>query len=460
MPLFSNLNVAPFPLALALIGIAGAPNPKIRTLTPKSERNRMTRMFKATSVAIFLLPLPAFAQENTDVIATYANIAAAAYGDSLTAAGNLKTAVAALISAPSDANLAAARTAYLAARVPYMQTEAYRFGNAIVDDWESKVNSWPLDEGLIDYVDAGYGGATDENEYAALNVIATPNFDLAGKAVDATLITPALLSDTLQEADAVESNVATGYHAIEFLLWGQDLNGTGPGAGNRPWTDYAQGADCTGGNCDRRAQYLMAATELLNSDLQWIVAQWQPDGDARTALMADPSAGLRSIFTGMGSLSYGEMAGQRIKLGLMLNDPEEEHDCFSDNTQNSHFYDVVGIRNVYLGSYTGTDGTVTAGASLSDLVKATDPAVDIALRADLDASVAAAKGLVDAATGGMAYDMMLAPGNAQGEALIMALVDGLVAQTKSIERAVGALGLDAVAFEGSDSLDNPDAVFQ
>ena len=32
----------------------------------------------------------------------------------------------------------------------------------------------------------------------------------------------------------VETNVATGYHAIEFLLWGQDLNGTGPGAGNRP----------------------------------------------------------------------------------------------------------------------------------------------------------------------------------------------------------------------------------
>ncbi len=420
----------------------------------------MTRTLWAAFAALPLLPLPAYATEKAEVLTTYANIAAAAYGDSLTTTATLKTAVAALIASPSEANLLAARTAYLAARVPYMQTEAFRFGNPIVDDWEGKVNAWPLDEGLIDYVDPGYGGATDENEYAALNVIATAKFDLAGKAIDASAITPALLSDTLQEADGVESNVATGYHAIEFLLWGQDLHGTDAGAGERPWTDYATGADCTGGNCDRRGQYLTAATDLLNSDLEWMVAQWQPDGAARTALMADEPAGIRTILTGMGSLSYGEMAGQRIKLGLMLNDPEEEHDCFSDNTQNSHYYDVLGIRNVYLGSYTGVDGSVTSGASLSDLVKAADPAVDGLLKADLDASVAAAQGLVDAAAGGMAYDMMLAPGNKAGEALIMALVDGLVAQTKGVERVVTVLGLDAVAFEGSDSLDNPDAVFQ
>ncbi len=420
----------------------------------------MTRTLWAAFAALPLLPLPATALEKSEVLSNYANIAAAAYGDSLTTAASLKAAVAALVASPSQANLVAARTAYLAARVPYMQTEAFRFGNPIVDDWEGKVNAWPLDEGLIDYVDPGYGGATDENEYAALNVIATPKFDLAGQSIDASTITPALLSDTLQEADGVESNVATGYHAIEFLLWGQDLHGTGPGAGERPWTDYAQGADCTGGNCDRRAQYLVAATDLLNSDLEWMVAQWQADGAARGALMADEPAGIRAILTGMGSLSYGEMAGQRIKLGLMLNDPEEEHDCFSDNTHQSHYYDVLGIRNVYTGSYTAVDGRVIAGPSLGDLVKASDGAADAALRADLDASVGAAQALVDAATAGMAYDMMLAPGNKEGEALIMALVDGLVAQTKGVERAVAVLGLDAVAFEGSDSLDNPDAVFQ
>mgnify|MGYP000866575366 CR=1 FL=1 len=420
----------------------------------------MTRRTWATLAALTLLPLPVMATEKADVLVNYADIAVATYGDSLSTAETLKQAVETLISDPSEAHLLAARTAYLAARVPYMQTEVFRFGNAIVDDWEGRVNAWPLDEGLIDYVDASYGGAGDENDYASLNVIATPKFDLAGKTVDASIITPALLSDTLQEADGVEANVATGYHAIEFLLWGQDLHGTGPGAGERPWTDYAKGDLCTGGNCDRRAAYLQAATTALVTDLGWMVGQWQADGAARQTLLADQTAGIRAILTGMGSLSYGEMAGQRIKLGLMLNDPEEEHDCFSDDTANSHFHDVLGIRNVYLGSYESADGRVTKGASLADMVKAADPAADAELRGKLDASVTAAQALVAAGKDGVAYDMMLAPGNKAGKALIMTLVDNLVSQTKSIERAVGVLGLDAVAFEGSDSLDNPDAVFQ
>ena len=151
----------------------------------------MTRTLWAAFAALPLLPLPATALEKSEVLSNYANIAAAAYGDSLTTAASLKAAVAALVASPSQANLVAARTAYLAARVPYMQTEAFRFGNPIVDDWEGKVNAWPLDEGLIDYVDPGYGGATDENEYAALNVIATPKFDLAGQSIDASTITPA-----------------------------------------------------------------------------------------------------------------------------------------------------------------------------------------------------------------------------------------------------------------------------
>jgi putative iron-regulated protein len=55
---------------------------------------------------------------------------------------------------------------------------------------------------------------------------------------------------------------------------------------------------------------------------------------------------------------------------------------------------------------------------------------------------------------------MLAAGNAAGEALVMGGIDALIAQTRSIERAVAALELEPIAFEGSDSLDNPDAVFQ
>ncbi len=420
----------------------------------------MTRILLCGLATTALAALPAFAVERSEVIANYADIAEAKFADSLTAAEALDKAIAAFLGDPSEQTMADARSAWIAARVPYMQTEVYRFGNPIVDDWEGRVNAWPLDEGLIDYVDAAYGGATDENEYAALNVIANPTFTLSGQPVDASVITPDLLQDTLQEADAVEANVATGYHAIEFLLWGQDLNGTQAGAGSRPWTDYAAGEACTNGNCDRRAAYLRAASDLLVSDLEWMVAQWRPQGGARTALLTDEMAGLQAILTGMGSLSYGELAGQRMKLGVLLNDPEEEHDCFSDNSHLSHYYDALGIQQAYLGQYTRLDGTQIKGASLSDLVGSLNAATDAELRANLDHTMVEMTQIVDAVNDGMAYDMMLARDNAAGEELIMSAVDALVAQTRSIERAVAVLELDGIALEGSDSLDDPNAVFR
>ncbi|WP_227267823.1 imelysin family protein [Roseobacter weihaiensis] len=394
------------------------------------------------------------------VLDNYADIAEAGFTDSLVMAQRLQRAVNTLIEAPSAEALQTAKEAWLAARVPYQQTEVYRFGNAIVDDWEGKVNAWPLDEGLIDYVDAGYGGPSDENDFAVLNVIANSSFTLSGETIDAATITPALLEETLHEADGVEANVATGYHAIEFLLWGQDLNGHGAGAGNRPWTDYAAGEACTNGNCDRRAEYLKAATDLLVSDLEWMAAQWAEGGDARTTVMADEDAGIIAMLTGMGSLSYGEQAGERMRLGLMLNDPEEEHDCFADNTHNSHYYDGLGIQNVYLGEYMRVDGSLVTGPSLSDLVAATDADLDAEMQSRLSATMMALGRIKTAAEAGFAYDMMLERGNAAGEALIMGGVNGLVEQTRSIERVVATLGVEAIDFEGSDSLDDPDAVFQ
>jgi putative iron-regulated protein len=396
------------------------------------------------------------------VLANYADIAQAMYGDALAAAEQLDAAVDALVQIPNDRTLAAARAAWLAARVPYQQTEVYRFGNPIVDEWEGKVNAWPLDEGLIDYVAvASYGDASDENAFYVANLVANPKLTVGGKEIDAGTIDAALL-ESLHEIDEVEANVSRGYHAIEFLLWGQDLNGTGPGKGERPASDFASREACTNGNCDRRAAYLAAATNLLVADLREMAANWQANGPARAALTADgEKKGLAMILTGMGSLSYGELAGERIKLGLMLHDPEEEHECFSDNTHNSHYYNVIGMRAVYLGRYEGTDGKVTGGPSLSDLVRASDPAVDDAMRTALETTLAAFAAIKqEADSGQMAYDQMLGEGNAPGNAMIQAGVDALVAQTRTIEGAVAALGLDQLAFEGSDSLGNPEAVFQ
>ena len=420
----------------------------------------MTRSILLSTAIAIAVAAPVSAQDRTQVLTTYADIAAAGYEDSHITAERLQAAVNALVEAPSAENLQAARAAWLAARGPYQQTEVFRFGNPIVDDWEGRVNAWPLDEGLIDYVDGGYGGPTDENEFAALNVIANASFTLSGAEIDASIITPALLEETLHEADGIESNVATGYHATEFLLWGQDLNGHAPGAGNRPWTDFAMGNDCTNGNCDRRGEYLVAATDLLVSDLEWMAAQWVEGGDARAAVMENPDAGISAMLTGMGSLSYGETAGERMRLGLMLNDPEEEHSCFADNTHNDHYLDGLGVQNVYLGQYVRADGSIVSGPSLANLVAAEDAGLDTEMRTRLSETMLALGRIVIAAEAGFAYDMMLERGNEAGEALVMGGVNGFIAQTQTIERIVTALDLNAIAFEGSDSIDNPSAVFE
>ncbi len=410
-----------------------------------------------------LAVLPAAAVAAVDkaaVATTYGDIAQAMYEDALARAKTLDAAVGALVAGPSAATLDAAKAAWLAARKPYQQTEAYRFGNAIVDDWEGKVNAWPLDEGLIDYVDAAYGNDSEENPLYTANVIAHSSIKHGADTIDISAITPALLADTLQEIGGVEANVATGYHAIEFLLWGQDLNGTGPGAGARPWTDYASAA-CSNGNCERRAQYLGAASKLLVDDLAWMAAQWAPGGAAREQL-ADkgPDGVLATMLTGMGSLSYGELAGERMKLGLLLHDPEEEHDCFSDNTYNSHYYDVLGIRAVYFGSYTRIDGSTVAGPSLAAALADADAALAAELTAKLDATLAAAEAMKRRGETVEAYDQMIGADNPEGNATVQAVIDGLTDQTRSIERAVTALGLESLQFEGSDSLDNPETVFQ
>nr|WP_298684879.1 imelysin family protein [uncultured Dongia sp.] len=400
------------------------------------------------------------APDTTAVLTTYADVAEAMFGDAISTAGNLQVAIDKFIAQPTDANLKAARQAWIDSRPSYMRTEGFRFGNPEVDDLEGLVNAWPLDEGLIDYVDtSSYGTTSDANPFYTLNVIANKELQIGADKVDATVIDKKLLQ-SLQEVGENEANVAIGYHAIEFLLWGQDLNGTGPGAGNRPASDYDT-ANCTNGNCDRRAAYLKAATELLIDDLGTMHGIWASDGAARQRLLkGDAKEGIAGILTGLGSLSYGELAGERTKLGLMLHDPEEEHDCFSDNTHNSHYYDQVGMVDIYNGTYTRLDGTVVSGPSVKDLVAAKDKAVNDRVVAALATTSKAMQVLKDEADSGkQAYDQMIGADNAAGNKIVQDVVDGLVGQAHAVEAAVAALGLK-ITVEGSDSLDNPSAVGQ
>jgi putative iron-regulated protein len=263
-------------------------------------------------------------------------------------------------------------------------------------------------------------------------------------------ITPDVLAG-LTELGGDERNVATGYHAIEFLLWGQDLNADGsPGfsgrdatPGERSFTDYLPlEAGCTNGNCDRRGQYLLAATDLLISDLERVVQAWDPSaGDNYYAtFVAGEKVSLANILEGMGRLGYGELAGERMNVALVANSQEDEHSCFSDNTHRDLLLDALGIQNSFLGSYTRVDGRVVSGPGIEDLLIAQGDA-DVAqtLGAAL-ADTIAKLGVIDTrARQGIPFDNQIQEGIT--ETNIVAAIEALKDQTDAIEDAIEALGV-------------------
>jgi putative iron-regulated protein len=284
------------------------------------------------------------------VIETYATMVHASYEDAYQDAQALQAALQAFVRQPSPPTLEAAKNAWKQARLPYGQTEVYRFYAGPIDDAdgpEGRVNAWPLDESYVDYVRGN------------------PN---AGMINDPTIpITKEQLT-ALNEAGG-EENISTGYHAIEFLLWGQDLDPDGPGV--RPYTDYVTQANGTANHQQRRIDYLLTVADLLIADLQTLVAAWAPDqpGNYRAAFVqGNPQEALRKMLTGMGTLSRGELAGERMAVALATRDQEDEHSCFSDNTHVDIIQNALGIQNVYLGRYVRTHGAEMTGPGIAELL--------------------------------------------------------------------------------------------
>lgn len=405
-----------------------------------------TLLIQSIAASLAITSSASFAATVTkeQVVEHYANIAHAVFADSLTTAQSLEKSIDQFLMTPSAAKLEEVKQVWLASRVPYQQSEVFRFGNAVVDDWEGQLNAWPLDEGLIDYVATDYQYELG-NEGASANIIANQTLKIGATTIDVSTITPELIA-SLNEIGGSEANVASGYHAIEFLLWGQDLNGTNAGAGARAYTDFVVGSECTNNHCDRRAQYLKAAAQLLVQDLAWMEKQWSADEKAnyRHELLAESADnGLRKMLFGMGSLSLGELAGERMKVALEANSTEDEHDCFSDNTHNSHYYNEQGVYNLYTGSYQRQDGKVLTGPSLNDLVAQKDAQAAKEIQKQFDSARAEVGKLVTSAEkDNQHFDQLIAANNPQGNAIVNGAIMALVAQTASIERTASVIGID------------------
>ncbi|AKJ07134.1 putative iron-regulated protein [Archangium gephyra] len=344
------------------------------------------------------------------VVERYAALVHENYSDAVTKARELRATVDAFVADPTEAKLTSARGAWLAARPAYGQSEAFRFYGGPIDDEdtgpEGRINAWPLDEAYIDSVEgapeAGIINATTEYP---------------------TLSEELLIS--LNERDG-ETNIATGYHAIEFLLWGQDRSVTGPG--NRPASDFV-----TAPNAARRRQYLKLATDLLVKDLESVQAQWAPGADnyGKKFSAQEPEEAVLQVLTGLGSLSGAELSGERMTVAYDNKDQEDEHSCFSDNTKADLYANALGIQNVYLGRYGTQDGK-----GLDELVAAVDAKLDTEMKQRLQASLDAIQAIP-----GPFDQAITGAENAEGRQKVKAAIDALKAQTDTLVDVATALGI-------------------
>jgi putative iron-regulated protein len=354
------------------------------------------------------------AVSSNTVAAHYAHLVHTNYTDTLTSAQTMRAAIQAFTAQPSVETLAQARKTWLAAREFYGQTEAFRFYGGPIDNDngpEGRINAWPMDESFVDSVDGKPNAGLVNNRKFAINK----------KNLSA------------QNERGGEENIATGWHAIEFFLWGQDLSETGPG--NRNFEDFVDGK---APNADRRRQYLNVVTDLLIDDLTTLVKAWAPDAKnnyrARFAKGGQESA--RRMLVGLGSLSRGELAGERLEVALNSQDQEDEHSCFSDNTHRDAVTNAQGIQNVWLGQYKQANGTVLMGPSLRDLVAAKDAALAEKTSQQIAASVAAAEGIQ------APFDREIIGGkDAPGRQRIQKTIDSLTQQSKDLVAAANAIGI-------------------
>jgi putative iron-regulated protein len=359
-------------------------------------------------------PAPASRVAQPAVAAHYAALVHAGYEDTLNSARTLQSAVSAFMAAPSADTLQTARRAWLAAREVYGQTEAFRFYGGPIDDAkgpEGRINAWPMDESFVDaVVGKPQGGLIGNRKFA---------------------ITKASLS--AQNERGGEENIATGWHAIEFLLWGQDLSETGPG--QRSADDFIDGK---APNADRRRQYLAVATALLVDDIGTLVRAWAPGHKAnyRARFERAGTEALRRMLVGIGSLSRGELAGERLEVALASQDQEDEHSCFSDNTHLDVVANALGIENVWLGRYKRADGSVLQGPSLRDLVAQRDAALAERTTQQIRQTVLAAEAIQ------APFDREIIGGaDAPGRRRVQKTIVSLVQQSKDLVDAATAIGI-------------------
>lgn len=353
------------------------------------------------------------------VLEGYAAFAHSAYAQCHEAAVEVRAALIDLTERPSPQTLHAARRAWLVARRLYGRTEVLRFYGGPIDDGRSGVetflNAWPLDEAYVDYVaGAPLAGIINRpDEY--------PN------------LSPTLL--TLLNERSGEANVSIGWHAVEFLLWGQDLDPEGPGS--RGHEDYVPGARP---NVARRSEYLRLCGDLLVEHHAQLRAAWSPEADSYRSrfLGEEQEHALRRVLAGMIILSGFELSGERLAVPYETQDQEEEHSCFSDNTHVDLLANQEGVLAVYHGAARGG-----RGPGVRVIAQQVSPTLAARLDEELEASRVALRGIP------IPFDRAIRGGDeAPGRRAVLAALEAVERQAQTLAILARELGYEVAILPG------------
>ena len=349
------------------------------------------------------------------VVTNYANMLHAQYEDAWKLSLQMQTNIEAFLQNPSAAGLTAARESWVASRQPYSQSEIARFYDGPIEPVEEYINAWPIDLNYIDYTEG------------------MPNSGIINETNLFPRINHAMLIGANEKEG--EKTVSTGFHAIEFLLWGQDLYADSPG--RRPYTDYIDALTGPGVNAARRREYLRLVAQLLSDQLLQVANQWaanDPTNYRAQFLSAPPDESLEKIFTGVGNLSSSELTGERMLVPYTTKSQENEQCCFSDTTDVDLLRNELGVQDIWLGHSTRMDGSVIAGPGLLALLEKVDAKLAGTLKSQLESSIAAIQAIPSP------FDQaILGDDSAPGRKAVKKALDVLAAQNSSIVQAAAAL---------------------
>lgn len=343
--------------------------------------------------------------------ATYLALGEVSYREAHARALAMQQAIHTLLEQPNTDHMNIARAAWIQARKAYTETEIFRFNDGPIDappssehatGPESRINTWPVDEATIDYVKG-------EPKAGLVQQFDTP-------------ITIATILARDQVGD--ESAVTTGWHAIEFLLWGQDFRTDGPG--DRSYREYLDHGRVN----PRRREYLRLISTQLVDDLRDIAEQWRGDKGAYHAQLTAtvPIEVIGRALHGATSYVAIELFGERLSVALDSGSQEDEHSCFSDTTHLDLLHGVAGVANLLRGTYQGQ----RLGPSIIELLAYQNPALAKRVDKALDNAIAQAGQLQPP------FDQLIRlpadhPDHVQAEALVMAFHELALSMKASAE---------------------------